>query len=138
MIMKYNTAIGLIVLLSLAQIALILQGILPPLSDNTPGNILFWLAKQAVVAYAIWTNARSGLRSSFTAGLAVSIVGLLVMYLAAAVYVGDAWNPVLGVQAENLGQSLLVLSVTLIVNIAINVVIVGIIALAAKKLSKRR
>ncbi|MDD5111055.1 MAG: hypothetical protein PHG85_00755 [Candidatus Altiarchaeota archaeon] len=135
--MKYKAALGLIVLLALLETALIFMGVLPPLSENNTGNAAFIIAKLGVIAYAAWTNAREGFRTSFTAGFTVSVADITLMCMAIGM-IGLANIQSLGLPLDSAGRLLAMLAITFAANAMLMALVVGIIALAATKVRKAK
>ncbi len=118
--------------LSLLEAALIISGALPPALSYSPGNVLFALARIAVIAYAGWT-AGAGLKKAALNGAIVSFAANIVICL--ATLAGTFWLrvPVLGVSAPDSAALLVVLVVALLANVLLGAVIAAAAALLAGK-----
>jgi len=120
--LRYLAAIaGMLVLL---ESALIMAGLLAPVSSYSIGNILFLLARVLVIFYAGWSVAKSGLRVAAKNGAIVAAVAALVLFL--SVFAGRLLGrPILGMGIPSDALSLLLI---VIINLAINVLIGTVIA----------
>jgi hypothetical protein len=118
--------------LSLAETGLVISGILPPVLSYSPGNILFSLARIAVIAYAGWTAG--GLKKAALNGALVSFVANLVICLATVAGKFYFMVPVLGISTPNSASLLLVLAIILAANVLLGAVIATGAALLAGKI----
>lgn len=98
--------------LSLLEAALVLAKALPPVLSYSPGNLLFTLARLAVVAYAGVAHRDRGLKEAAVAGGMIALAGSGVLCLAALASAFTVKIPVLGLQTA--GTASLLFTVLLV------------------------
>lgn len=119
----------LVAALSALEGALILAGILPPISSYSAGNILFLLARAAVVAYAGWKVAKPGVGAALK-GAMLAFASSIVMV--AAVLAGQIIRkPVFGISVPPSQYALLNSALILALNILASVLLGAIVAVLA-------
>jgi hypothetical protein len=119
--------------LALIESVLILTGLLPPVLSYSPGNLVFAIARLAVVAYAGISFAGAGVKKAALNGALVALVANAVICLATLAGMFVFRVPVMGLPAMNTIPLLIVLALTLVANVLLGTVIAAGAALLAGK-----
>ncbi len=133
--MKESRIIALMIVLAGLQTGLILVGILPPLSVNTLANILFLLARIAIIGYAGWIFSGLGFKEVAIKGGIVTLASVIPVSL--ATFIGMmVHKPVLGINFTSQIYLLINLLIIAIINVMLGAVLAVIGALIGRKFIK--
>lgn len=133
--MKETRIIAIIAALAAIQAGLILGGILPPMSVNSLGNVLFNIARLSIIAYAGWARSLQGFKDAVKYGAIAALVGVIVIF--AAIFIGMSINiPVLGVAFPSQSYLMLFLIVMAIANVFLGAIVAVIGAWLGRKFKK--
>ena len=140
--MKFFHLAAAVALLSAIEVVLVVLGVLPFVLSYSPGNILFSLAKLALIAYAGVVFAQEGLKKSALNGAILGFAGaaaICIFSLLSSALFGKAG---LGLPpVPNSALLAILLAFTLITNALLGTIvaaIAGIIAIRARKPSKQK
>jgi hypothetical protein len=134
-IMKETNIIAIIAALAAVQAGLILAGILPPISVNSSANVVFNVARIAIIAYAGWMLSKHNFKDAAINGAIAALAGILVTF--AATFIGMAMNiPVLGMTFPSQSYLMLTLVVMLIANVFLGAIVAVIGAWLGRKFKK--
>lgn len=140
--MKLLHLVAAVALLSAIEAILVVLGILPPVLSYSPGNILFSLAKLAIIACAGVIFAQENLKKSALNGAILGSAGaafLCIFSMLGSLLFGKT---VLGLPPMPDSTSLaILLTFTLITNAVLGTIvaaIAGFIAIHARKPNKRK
>lgn len=133
--MKESHIIALMIGLASLQTGLILLGILPPLSVNTLANILFLLARIAIIGYTGWIFSGLGFKEVAIKGGIVTLASVIPVCL--ATFIGMmVHKPVLGINFASQIYLLISLLIIAIINVMLGAVLAVIGALIGRKFIK--
>ncbi|NYZ74049.1 hypothetical protein H0O00_02815 [Candidatus Micrarchaeota archaeon] len=125
-----------IVSLTIAEVALIGVGILPPVLSYSLGNLFFSLLRLALAVYGGLLVAKKGLGAAAFNGALLLFAGsltLCIATLAGSTYLG---RPILGLAAPDTFSMILLLSITVVENTLLGAVLAAIAAFVSNKLGK--
>ncbi len=125
---------ALIALVSIAEVSLIIIGMLPPIASYSPGNLIFMFAQFALLVYAGILFSKEGVKKAVRNGAILAFVSALVVCLGSLKGKFLLGKPVLGISAPNTESLILVLVILLIENTVLGALISGLTAFLAKKL----
>lgn len=133
--MEYIGFTVLAVLVAALKLGLILAGVLPPISSNSAGNLVFSLLQIAVIACMGWKFAKQGLKKVAVKGavLMLAYVAVLCMAVLIGFYLK---RPVLGAQVPSTYYLLVILTLNAAFNILVGAVIATCAAWIARKIKK--
>ncbi len=133
--MKEIRIIALMIALAGIQAGLILGGILPPLSVNSLVNMLFLLARIAIIGYTGWIFSGLGFKEVAIKGGIVTLAAVITVYL--AIFIGMiVHKPVLGISFASRLYLLFNLLITAIINVMFGAVFAVIGAIIGRKFMK--
>ncbi|HMB44330.1 MAG TPA: hypothetical protein VKL21_00765 [Candidatus Methanoperedens sp.] len=130
--MKETHIIALMIGLTGLQAGLILVGILPALSVNSSANMLFLIARLAIIGYTGWMFSGRGFKEAAIKGGIVTLVSVITVYL--GVFIGIiVHKPVLGISFASQPNLLFYLLIMGIINVMFGAILAVIIALIGRK-----
>jgi len=113
-----------IVLLSVLEVLLILEGIIPPLSEMSSANLIFSLTSLAVLFAIGWRFSDDSLMQSIWKGATAMFSAFIIVII--GVFIGRAANkPLLGIIVPSDLTLYLVLLVNLFINMVVGAVVVA-------------
>lgn len=130
-----------VALLSAIEAVLVVLGVLPPVLSYSPGNILFSLAKLAIIAYAGIVSAPGGLKKSALNGAILGFAGAAALCIFSLLGSALFGKTVLGLPVPNIVSLAILLAFTLITNAVLGTIVAAIarfIAIRARKPNKRK
>ena len=133
--MKETHIIALIIGLTGLQAGLILVGILPALSVNSSANMLFLIARIAIIGYTGGIFSGPGFKEAAIKGGIVTLVSVIAIY--SGVFIGIiVHKPVLGISFESQSNFLFYLLIMGIINVLFGIILAVIFALIGRKFKK--
>jgi hypothetical protein len=129
--MKIMQLAALAGIVSFIQVLLIVSGMLQPMSNSTPENMLFSAARLVIVAYAGFSLAAAGLKKAAICGAEVALVsnGVIAVCALAGYFIG---MPILGISVPGIGALILSLAILIFANSAIGAALAAAVALIAR------
>ena len=95
----FNWLASAIILISILESLLAGFGIIPPILSYSPANLFFAFLRIAIVVYAGWAYAASGLARAALRGGALFLASSLAICISVSALPGIATRPILGVFA---------------------------------------
>ena len=140
--MKLFHIAAVVVLLSAMEAVLVALGALPQVLSYSPGNILFSLAKLAVIAYAGIVSAPEGLKKIALNGALLGFAGAAALCVFSLMGSALFGKTILGLPpVPNAAPLAILLALTLITNAVLGTIVAttaGFIAIHAGKQNKRK
>ncbi len=129
-----------IAVLTLIEATLIIAGALPPISSYSPGNLLFALAKIAVVIYAgvVFAKQGQGLKKAALNGAILGLTTALTAVLVSLASKPFFNKPILGLSSPNAETLIVLFAVIIMENAVISGIVAALAAWAALRRSPRR
>ena len=122
--------------ISVLEVALVFSGLLPPVLSYSAGNLVFSLARFAVIAFVAYSRTKKGLFDAAKTGATLSFASVLVICLAALASRLWVKIPLLGISVQSETALFQVLAFILIENVVIGAAVAAIIAAIAVKIKK--
>lgn len=124
-------------LVSVAEVLLIFGGLLPPVMSYSPANLLFLLARLALVVYIGVAYARQDLKISAITGAFVAFCGTFVLTMASTLNYLYIHKTVLGVLIWSRQEMFMLMMSTILQNILIGVIIGAVAGWLSLKFAKK-
>ncbi len=105
--------------ITLIEIALIIGGVLQPVSSYSPGNLLFALARIAVVAYAGIVFAKQGLKKAAANGAILGLTTAVIMCLVSLASKPFFNKSIIGLSASSNGMLAILFALLVLQNAVI-------------------
>ena len=138
--MKLFQFASAVVLLSAIETVLVVLGVLPPVLSYSSGNILFSLAKLAIIAYAGIVSAQEGLwwwKKSATNGALLGFAGAAAICVFSLLGSALFGKTVLGLPpVPNIAPLAILLTFTLITNAVLGTIVAAIAGFIAIRVRK--
>lgn len=110
-------------IVSLVEVLLIFGGYLPPVFSYSPSNLLFVLARYALVAYTAAAYARQDLKISAITGAFVGFAGAFVTTMSSSLNYLYIHKAVLGVLVWSRQEMFVLMMSTILQNMAIGAIV---------------
>lgn len=128
----------LIVFLSIAEVSLIFFGALSPVLSYSQGNLLFALARFAIILYAGIVFAEQGLKKAALNGAMLGFAFSSIICLAALAGKTLFNSPILGISVQNQGSLVVMLILVTLENTLFGAIVAAGAAWASGKLAKKQ